>query len=300
MIIDKLIEKIIKTNNPTVVGLDTKLSYLPEKMTASVKNAADAAKAIKEFNFSLIDDLKKIVPAVKVQIAYYEALGIEGLKVFCETCKYAKDNDLIVMADAKRGDIGSTADEYADAFLGENIFGKTEFCSDFLTVNSYLGSDGIKPFVERCKTFDKGLFVLVKTSNPSSGELQNLKLEDGKQVYHVVAEIVSKSGIELIGKYGYSSIGAVVGATHPQEAEILRKLFPKLFFLVPGYGAQGAKAEDVAVNFDANGRGAIVNSSRGILCAYKQEQYSSLSFTRAAVEAALEMKQALTKYIEIR
>jgi len=278
--IDRLIEKIKQTGNPSVIGLDTRPDFVPSGMSPL------------EFNCAVIDAVKDIVPAVKVQIACYELYGIEGLKAFAGTLKYARESGLIVMTDAKRGDIGSTAENYSGAFLGQS----TEFDSDFLTVNGYLGSDGVLPFVADCKKFGKGIFVLVKTSNPSSAEIQD-KVADGLPVYGHMAQLVSEWGKDLIGKYGYSSVGAVVGATYPEQARRLREMFPSVFFLVPGYGAQGGTAADAAVNFDANGLGAIVNSSRAILTAYRKDKYKGLTFAAAAREAAIEMRDDLRKHI---
>ena len=223
MITDKLIEAIIAKQNPTCVGLDTSFDYLPDDMKKGVEDFKDAAGAILEFNKKIIDSVYDIVPSVKVQIAYYEQYGKAGLKAFRKTCEYAKAKGLIVITDAKRNDIGATASRYAAAFLGETeVNDKKEeaFPCDFLTVNGYLGSDGIVPFTDECKARDKGIFVLVKTSNPSSGELQNLKLEDGRTVYECMGDMVEKWGEGTLGKYGYSAVGAVVGATYPEEAKV--------------------------------------------------------------------------------
>ena len=298
--IDKLIEKIEQKQNPTVVGLDTSFDYLPDEMREGVNNFAGAADAIVAFNKKLVDAVADIVPAVKVQIAYYEMYGVEGLRVFYDTCRYAESKGLIVMTDAKRNDIGATAECYAKAYLGETAVGGktyTAFDSHFLTVNGYLGSDGIKPFLGWMQKRDKGIFVLVKTSNKSSGELQDMKLENGKTVYEYMGALVEEWGKDSIGKYGYSDVGAVVGATHPVQAEILRREMPHTFFLIPGYGAQGGTADDLKVCFDKNGRGGIVNSSRGILCAYRQEKYKGLSFEEAARKACEDMKADLNRAI---
>lgn len=298
--IDKLIEKIEEKRNPTVVGLDTNFDYLPDDMRAGVGDFAGAAAAIVSFNKKLVDAVADIVPAVKVQIAYYEMYGVDGMRAFLETCEYAKSKGLIVMADAKRNDIGATAECYAKAYLGETeVSGKsfTAFDSDFLTVNGYLGSDGVKPFLGWMHKRDKGIFVLVKTSNKSSGELQDLKLENGKTVYEYMGALVEEWGKDSVGKYGYSDVGAVVGATHPVQAAILRREMPHTFFLIPGYGAQGGTADDLKVCFDRDGRGGIVNSSRGILCAYRQEKYKGLTFDEAARSACVDMKNDLTSAI---
>ena len=293
MIFDALIERIVRMQNPTAVGLDTSFSYLPEEMRAGVKDFKGVADAIVEFNKTLIDNICDIVPAVKVQIAYYEAYGTEGLRAFTETLNYAKKKGLFVIADAKRNDIGSTAACYSAAFLGEtDVNGEklSAFPSDFVTVNGYLGTDGIAPFADDCKKSDKGIFVLVKTSNPSSGELQNLKLEDGRTVFECMGDMVERWGADTVGKYGYSAVGAVVGATHPEEAAILRKRLSHTFFLIPGYGAQGGKAEMLRCCFDENGLGGIVNNSRGILCAYQKK---GGTYFGAARQACLDMKADL-------
>lgn len=275
--IDILIEKIKEKNNPTVAGLDPKLDYLPEEM---IKESFDkygetfegAADALYKFNKELIDALYDIVPAVKPQSAYYEMYGIEGIKCLKKTIDYAKEKGLYVILDAKRGDIGATSEAYAKAYLGKTeIGGKSQpaFDADCLTVNPYLGTDGVKPFVDQCINNKKSIFALVKTSNKSSGELQDL-VSGGKPIYEHVAGLVKGWGIDNLGTYGYSQVGAVVGATYPEQAEVLRKLMPHTYFLVPGYGAQGGKAEDVAKSFNGDGLGAIVNASRSIMCAYKK------------------------------
>ena len=293
MMTDALIEKIIATQNPTCVGLDTSFDYLPDGMKRGVKDAKGAAEAVYDFNKGIVDAVCDVVPGVKVQIAYYEQYGKAGIKAFKKTCSYAKEKGLVVITDAKRNDIGATASRYAEAFLGRTaINGNFEeaFPSDFLTVNGYLGSDGILPFVENCKKYDKGIFVLVKTSNPSSGELQNLKLADGRTVYECMGDMVEAWGSDTVGKYGYSAVGAVVGATHPEEAKILRDRLPHTFFLVPGYGAQGGNAEMLKSCFRAGGMGGIVNNSRGILCAYQKR---GGDYAEAARAAALDMKEDL-------
>ncbi len=300
MIVDKLIDRIKQLNNPTVVGLDTNFDYLPEEMRAGIETPEEAAKAIVDFNKQIVDAVADIVPAVKVQIAYYEMYGVEGLRAFAETVRYASEKGLLVMTDAKRNDIGATAECYAKAYLGETQIGNKTipaFDSDFLTVNGYLGSDGIKPFLTWMEKRDKGIFVLVKTSNKSSGELQDLKLENGKTVYEYMGGLVEEWGKNSIGKYGYSAVGAVVGATHPAQAAILRSEMPHTFFLIPGYGAQGGTADDLKVCFDKNGLGGIVNSSRGILCAYKQEKYKGMDFAAAAKQACIDMKNDLNRAI---
>lgn len=300
MIIDKLIDAIKRTDNPSVVGLDTCLDYLPQDMLAKVESLDDAAEQIFEFNKNIIDNIFDIVPAVKVEVAYYEMYGYQGMKAFKQTVDYAKSKGMIVIADVKRNDIGSTAGCYSKAYLsGVEVAGKKiiAFDSDYITVNGYLGSDGILPFVKDCKENDKGLFILVKTSNPTSGELQDKKFENGNTLYEEMGDLVEKWGSELIGKYGYSSIGAVVGATHREQAEIIRKRNPHTFFLIPGYGAQGGKAEDLAVCF-VNGIGGIVNSSRGILCAYKKDKYQGMDYAKAARQASIDMREDLNSAIK--
>lgn len=269
--VDKLIERIIELQNPACVGLDTDFNYLPEEMKRDVSMFEEVSERIAEFNMNIIDKISDIVPAVKVQVAYYEMYGHAGMQAFEYTLNYARGRGLIVIADCKRNDIGSTAGCYSKAYLGKtDINGKQSraFAADMLTVNGYLGYDGIKPFIEDVTAHDKSIFALVKTSNPSSGEFQNLKLENGKFIYEQMGELVQEWGKTTVGKYGYSEVGAVVGATHPEEAARLRKQMPNTFFLIPGYGAQGGSAEMLKVCFDKRGLGGVVNSSRGIICAY--------------------------------
>ncbi len=273
--IDTLIDKIKEKNNPTVAGLDPKLDYVPE----DIKRAAfekygetfeAAAEAIFEFNKQLIDALFDIVPAVKPQAAYYEMYGIEGIKCLDKTINYAKEKGMYVILDAKRGDIGATSEAYATAYLGKTRLVEKAapvFNPDCLTINPYFGTDGIAPFIKECAANDKGVFILVKTSNKSSGEIQDLKSGD-KFIYEHMADLVKEWGSEIVGTYGYSSAGAVVGATYPEQAAKLRKQMPRTYFLVPGYGAQGGGAKDVAPCFNKDGLGAIVNASRSIMCAY--------------------------------
>ncbi len=293
---DSLIEKIIKMQNPTCVGLDTDFLYLPDEMREGVTNFEGAAERITEFNKNLIDRICDIAPAVKVQIAYYEMYGTAGLDSFYKTMEYAHRKGMTVIADCKRNDIGSTASCYAKAYLGSTDVNGNKlkaFPADMLTVNGYLGSDGIKPFLECVKANDKAIFVLVKTSNPSSGELQNLKLENGKYIYEQMGDLVSEWGSDSIGSYGYSDVGAVVGATHPEEAKNLRGRLKHTFFLIPGYGAQGGSAEMLKVCFDKRGLGGIVNSSRGILCAYRKPEYSGKNCFDAARAACIDMQRDL-------
>ena len=293
MITDQLIEKIVQTQNPTCVGLDTVLEYLPETLTRGVCDLKSAASAIYRFNRAIVDSVCDVVPAVKIQIACYEQYGEAGLNAFSGTAAYAKEKGLVVITDGKRNDIGSTAEKYANAFLGQTQTGNGQsaaFPSDYLTVNGYLGSDGILPFTQKCRENGTGIFVLVKTSNPSSGELQNLKLQDGRTVYECMGDMVEKWGEDTVGRYGYSAVGAVVGATYPEEAKILRARLKHTFFVIPGYGAQGANAEMLKNCFDENGLGGIVNNSRGILTAYKKK---GGAFDEAAREAVLAMKADL-------
>lgn len=305
--IDKLINKIKETNNPTVIGLDPRYEMLPKCVTEKYPETLEGvSKAIIEFNKNLIDSVKDIIPAVKIQIAFYEMYGILGMEAFKETCKYAKENDMLVIADIKRGDIGSTAQGYSNAYLGTTLINENSeslYDIDFITVNPYMGSDCVKPFIEDCKKYNKGLFVLVKTSNPSSGELQDLKLENGKEVYMQVADLVEIWGEDLRGEYGYSSIAAVVGATYPEQLKQIRESAPHTYFLIPGYGAQGGKAEDIALGFDSNGLGGIVNASRSLMCAYKSDEwkdkFAEEEYATATRAEALRMKDELNQAISI-
>ena len=298
---DKLINKIQEMQNPTVIGLDPRYEMIPEFIKNKYeKNLEGVAEAILEFNKKIIDAVYDIIPAVKPQIAFYEMYGLEGMKVFEKTCKYAKEKGMIVIADIKRGDIGTTAKAYSTAFLGKTLIGDKEesiYDVDFVTLNPYMGIDAIKPFIDDCKKYNKGAFILVKTSNPSSGDIQDLQLESGEKVYTKVVKLVEEWGKDLVGEYGYSSISAVVGATYPKQLEELRKEAPHTFFLIPGYGAQGGKAEDILLGFDKNGIGGIVNSSRGLMCAYKSERWSSkyteMQFAEATRTEALRMKGEL-------
>ncbi len=299
--IDKLIQKIKQTNNPTVMGLDPRYELLPKCVTSKYDQTLEGtAQAIIEYNKNLIDATYDIIPAIKPQIAFYEMFGIEGLKAFKETCTYAKQKGMIVIADIKRGDIGSTASGYSNAYLGKTKIGEKEepiFDVDFITINPYMGTDCVKPFIEDCKKYNKGIFILAKTSNPSSGELQDIKTEKGEEIYITVTKLIKKWGEELIGENGYSSIAAVVGATYPEQLEQIRKEAPQTYFLIPGYGAQGGKAEDIALGFDKNGLGGIINASRSLMCAYKQEQFTEQEYAKATRAEALRMKQELNKAI---
>ena len=306
--INKLINKIQKTKAPIVVGLDPMLSYVPEHIQKKAfaeygETLEGAAEAIWQFNKEIVDKTYDLIPAVKPQIAMYEQFGIDGLKAYKKTVDYCKSKDLVVIGDIKRGDIGSTSAAYAVGHLGKVQVGSKTYAGfdeDFATVNPYLGSDGVKPFIDVCKQENKGLFILVKTSNPSSGEFQDQKI-DGKPLYELVGEKVAQWGEEHMGESGYSYVGAVVGATYPEQGEILRKVMPKSFILVPGYGAQGGKGKDLVHFFNEDGLGAIVNSSRGIIAAYKQEAYAKFGAenfgdaSRAAVEAMIaDIQGALT------
>ena len=295
--INKLIANIKKTGAPIVVGLDPMLNYIPKQIQeAAFKEFGEtlegAAEAIWQYNKGIVDATHDLIPAVKPQIAMYEQFGIPGMEVFKKTVDYCKSKDLVVIGDIKRGDIGSTSAAYATGHLGRvNIRGNefTPFGEDFVTVNPYLGSDGVNPFVDVCKKEKKGLFILVKTSNPSSGEFQD-RLIEGRPLYELVGEKVAEWGEECMGD-AYSYIGAVVGATYPELGKVLREIMPKAYILVPGYGAQGGQGKDLVHFFNADGLGAIVNSSRGIIAAYKQEAYAKYGAqnfgdaSRAAVEA---------------
>ena len=277
--INKLISNIRKTNAPIVVGLDPMLNYIPEHIQKKAfaefgETLEGAAEAIWQYNKGIVDATCDLIPAVKPQIAMYEQFGIPGLIAYKKTVEYCKAKDLVVIGDIKRGDIGSTSAAYAVGHLGQVQVGSKKYAGfdeDFATVNPYLGSDGVKPFMDVCKEEKKGIFVLVKTSNPSSGEFQD-RVIDGRPLYELVGEKVAQWGDELIGD-GYSYLGAVVGATYPEMGKVLRKIMPKTFILVPGYGAQGGKGADLVHFFNEDGLGAIVNSSRGIIAAYKQEKY---------------------------
>lgn len=305
---DRLIKAIERMENPTVAGLDPTMEMIPEYLKkkyiekyGAVPEAA--AEMFLEFNKALIDSLYDIVPAVKPQIAMYERYGAAGIEAYNQTCSYAREKGMIVIGDIKRGDISSTAAAYAAHLGGTDIAGSRAetWFEDAVTLNPYMGSDGIRPFLEACSRYDKGLFILVKTSNPSSSELQDLVLADGRTVYDAAAQLVDSWGAELIGEYGYSSVGAVVGATHKEQGERLRREHPHMFFLVPGYGAQGATADDVAGFFDDRGRGAIINSSRGITAAYKKSaDCDEKDFAKAARGAALAMKEQLARALGSR
>lgn len=296
--ISQLIEKIQKTKAPICVGLDPMLGYIPEHITKKSfsefgETLEGAADAIWQFNKEIVDHTCDLIPSVKPQIAMYEQFGIEGLKIYEKTVSYCQEKGLVVIGDAKRGDIGSTSAAYATAHIGQIQVGSKSysgFHTDFVTVNPYFGTDGVKPFVDICNKEDKGLFILVKTSNPSSGEFQD-KLIDGRPLYELVADKVVEWGEDSMDG-AYSNVGAVVGATYPEMSRILRKLMPNTYFLVPGYGAQGGTAEDLKYCFNEDGLGAIVNSSRGIIAAYKQEKYAKFGaehFAEASRQAVIDM-----------
>lgn len=302
--INTLIEKIKKTNAPIVVGLDPMMNYIPSRITRRAfaeygETLEGAAEAIWQYNKGIVDAVSDLVPAVKPQIAMYEQFGIEGMRAFRRTVDYCKEKGLVVIGDVKRGDIGSTSEAYAVGHLGKVAVGSKRyygFDEDFATVNPYLGSDGINPFVKVCAEEKKGIFVLVKTSNPSSGEFQD-RLVDGRPLYELVGEKVAEWGAECMGN-GYSYVGAVVGATYPEQGRILRKVMPKTFILVPGYGAQGGKGADLVHFFNEDGLGAIINSSRGIIAAYKQEQYASYGeegYADAARAAVIAMREDIAQ-----
>lgn len=296
--INQLVNQIKKTKAPVVAGLDPMLSYVPDFILKKAfleygETLEGAAEAIWQFNKEIVDKIYDLIPAVKPQVAMYEQFGIEGLKAFQKTVNYCREKGLIVIGDVKRGDIGSTSAAYAVGHLGKVTVGTKKipvFDEDFATVNPYLGSDGINPFLDVCKEEGKGLFILVKTSNPSSGEFQDRRI-DGRPLYEYVGEKVAEWGSTHMGEQ-YSYIGAVVGATYPEMGKVLRKIMPKAYILVPGYGAQGGKAEDLAPYFNEDGLGAIVNSSRGIIAAYKQEKYArfgSENFADASRQAVVDM-----------
>ena len=296
--INKLVDKIKKQNAPVVVGLDPMMKFVPKHLQdAAFKEYGEtlegAAEAIWQFNKAIIDNIYDIVPAVKPQVAMYEQFGIPGMIAFKKTVDYCHEKDMVVIGDVKRGDIGSTTEAYAVAHLGKVKVGNKEiaaFDEDFATVNPYLGSDGINPFLKVCKEEKKGIFILVKTSNPSSGEFQD-RLIDGRPLYEHVGEKVNEWAMQCMGD-DYSYVGAVVGATYPEMGKVLRKVMPKSFILVPGYGAQGGKAEDLVHFFNEDGLGAIVNSSRGIIAAYAKEEYAKFgeaNFADASRQAAIDM-----------
>lgn len=298
--INKLCKNIVDKNAPIVVGLDPMLDYVPQEIKERAfeeygETLEGAGEAIWQFNKAIVDATADLIPAVKPQIAMYEQFGIPGMIAFKKTVDYCKEKDLVVIGDIKRGDIGSTSAAYAVGHVGHVQVGSKSYAGfdeDFVTVNPYLGSDGIKPFIDVCKEENKGIFVLVKTSNPSSGEFQD-QLVDGRPLYELVGKKIAEWGEMHMGD-AYSYVGCVVGATYPEMGKVLRKIMPKTFILVPGYGAQGGKAEDLVPYFNEDGLGAIINSSRGIIAAYKQEKYSkfgSANFADASRQAVLDMRE---------
>lgn len=307
MSFDRLIEKIIEMKNPTVVGLDPRLEYVPEFIQKRYLDddgwsLKAASRAIFAFNKAIIDEICDVVPAIKPQAAYYEMYGHHGVKTLERTIRYAKLKGMFVITDGKRNDIGATMEAYAAAHLGSVMIGDNEiepFGADALTVNGYLGTDGIDPLLNICKQRDKGIYVLVKTSNKSSGELQDQLMGD-TPLYAVMGDMCEKWGADTIGKYGYSAVGAVVGATYPEQLTELRKRLPHTMFLVPGYGAQGGGAEGLKGGFDENGLGAIVNSSRAVMCAYKKEGCDEREFAKAARREVIRMRDDITSYINLK
>ena len=305
MSVDLLVEKIKERGNPSVAGLDPKIDYVPMYIREKAydnygKNLKGASEAIWEFNRGLIDALYDIVPAVKPQSAFYEMYGLYGEEVLHRTVSYAKEKGLYVILDVKRNDIGTTAEAYSRAYLGKaEIEGELfDVCPvDCVTVNPFPGSDGVKPFINDCIKYDKAIFTLAKMSNPSSGELQDLITEDGARVYEKIAARINEWNKNTIGKSGYGAVGAVVGATYPEQARTLRKLMPESYFLVPGYGAQGGGAQGVKPCFNDDGLGAVVNSSRGIMCAYKNGGWREEQFAEAARQEAIRMREDLVSVL---
>ena len=307
MSFDRLQEAIIARKNPTVAGLDPKPEYVPPHIRRECygkygETLEGAAEAIYRFNCGLMDALKDIVPAVKPQSAYYERLGWRGMEVLERTIRYAKEQGLYVIADIKRGDIGSTAEAYSDGWLGRTKVGEqllSVFDADCVTLNGYMGADSVNPFLKTCREMDKCAFILAKTSNPGSGELQNVAAGEGDTVYGLMADLIEKWGAGTEGKYGYTMAGAVAGATYPEELQKLRARMPHTFLLVPGYGAQGGTAEDVQYAFQKDGRGAIVNSSRGIICAWQKTGREGMDYQEAARSAAIAMRDDIARYTAI-
>ncbi|QZY55577.1 orotidine-5'-phosphate decarboxylase [Crassaminicella profunda] len=306
MFIDELIRVIKEKKSNVVVGLDPRIESIPGVVKDKYfkeygKTLKAVAEAILEFNKEIIDYVYDIVPAVKPQIAFYEQYGLEGLRAYMETCKYAKQKGLLVIGDTKRGDIGSTSAAYSNAHLGNvNVEGTIHetFAVDSITVNPYMGGDTLEEFIKEINEKGRGMFVLVKTSNKGSGQLQDLEVE-GKKIYEVVAELVDELGKQTLGECGYTSVGAVVGATYPEQSKALRKKMPRTYFLVPGYGAQGGTAEDIIHCFNEDGLGAVINSSRGIIFAYKKDGYTEEKYGQAARAEALKMRDAINKALEL-
>ena len=315
--INQLVDKIKKTGAPIVAGLDPTLKFVPAHIKKKAfaeygETMKGAAEAVWQYNKAIVDAISDLIPAVKPQIAMYEQFGVEGMIVFQRTVEYCKEKGLVVIGDVKRGDIGSTSEAYAVGHLGQVQVGSTlcrGFDEDFVTVNPYLGSDGVKPFIKVCQEEKKGIFVLVKTSNPSSGEFQDRLIKgvdekgsEERPLYEVVGEQVASWGAECMGD-SYSYVGAVVGATYPEQGKILRKIMPKAYILVPGYGAQGGKGADLVHFFNEDGLGAIINSSRGIIAAYQQEKYAGYGaehFADASRAAVLDMKEDIAQALAAR
>jgi orotidine-5'-phosphate decarboxylase len=304
---DRLDQRVRETGNPSVMGIDPLFEYVPESILnryrSEVENPMEAAAmAFTEFGYRLMDSVKGIIPVIKPQLAFFELLGDHGIRAFINLVRYARNEGFLVIADAKRGDILSTATAYAKAYLGETQLAQGVRCAaydaDAVTVNPYLGFDGIKPFIDECEAYGKGIFVLVRTSNPSAVDFQDLRTEEGNFIYEKVADKVSNWGETTIGKSGFSSVGAVVGATWPKQARELRKRMSNTIILVPGYGAQGAKGDTAALCFDDHGRGAIVNASRSLMCAYRQTGYSHEDFQEATYREAIRMRDDLRNAIE--
>ena len=306
MSFDVLQDKICQMKNPTVAGLDPKPEYVPPHIRKECyaqygETIEGACEAIFRFNCGLMDALCDIVPAVKPQAAYYERLGWRGMEMMERTIRYAEEKGFFVIADIKRGDIGSTAEAYSDGWMGKVKIGEAvhkTFDTDCVTVNGYMGSDAINPFLKTCKEEDKCLFMLVKTSNPSSGELQDKKIGEDT-IYNLMGDLTAKLGEGTEGKYGYNAAGAVVGATYPSELSDLRARLPHTFFLVPGYGAQGGTAEDVKHAFNESGHGAIINSSRGIMCAWQKSGKDGTDYQEAARAAAIAMREDIGQFVTI-
>ena len=297
--IDKLVSKIQKLNAPIVVGLDPNLAFVPDHIRKQFEGIQDpmeaAAESIFLFNKGIVDAVCDLIPAVKPQIAMYEQFGVPGLRAFQRTVEYCHEKDLVVIGDIKRGDIGSTSEAYARGHIGN----ASPFNEDFVTLNPYMGSDSVKPFINYAKPDKKGVFILVKTSNPSSGEFQDQKIGD-RALFELVADKVNEWGGDYVGECGYSYVGAVVGATYPEQAALVRKLMPKAYILVPGYGAQRATAKDILPNFNEDGLGAIVNSSRGIIAAYKNEKYAKFGpehYDEAARAAVIDMQKDIASVL---
>lgn len=310
MLMQRLVTKIKKTNAPIVVGLDPMMKFIPEHITKKAfaeygETLAGAGEAIWQYNKGIIDAVCDLVPAVKPQIAMYEQFGVEGVAAYKKTIDYCREKDLVIIGDIKRGDIGSTSSAYAVGHLGKvQVGSKTyaPFNEDFATVNPYLGTDGVKPFVDVCKEADKGIIVLVKTSNPSSGEFQD-RLIDGRPLYEWVGEKINEWGADTVDESGYSAVGAVVGATYPEVGKIMRAVMPKSYILVPGYGAQGGKGADLLHFFNEDGLGAIVNSSRGIIAAYQSpayEKFGAEGYADASRQAVIDMREDIASALASR